>query len=121
MRVTYLYCLVNKKQNSNIENSELINALVSGFHYVITKQDYLNEINVFPVADGDTGTNLSLTLASALEVTKISDRKNLHTLLEMVAEALLDSARGNSGAILRNFFKALVTFQKDTVNLLFAL
>ena len=110
MRVTYLYCLVNKKQNSNIENSELINALVSGFHYVITKQDYLNEINVFPVADGDTGTNLSLTLTSALEVTKISDRKNLHQLLEKVAEALLDSARGNSGAIFAQFFQGLSDF-----------
>ncbi len=104
---------MNKKQNPNIENSELINALVSGFHYVITKQDYLNQINIFPVADGDTGTNLSLTIASALEVIKTNDKKNLQKLLKLISEALLDNARGNSGAIFAQFFQGLSDHSKE--------
>ena len=59
----------------------------------------LNRINVFPVADSDTGTNLCLTLSSVLGVLQDGDEKHLGTMLAAVADALLDSARGNSGAI----------------------
>ena len=81
-------------------------ALKSGFHRVIGEQDELNRINVFPVPDSDTGTNLSLTLGSALIVL---DREfdHLGTLLAALADALLDGARGNSGAILAQFFQGL--------------
>ncbi len=81
-------------------------ALKSGFHRVIGEQDELNRINVFPVPDSDTGTNLSLTVGSALSVL---DREFSHlgTLLAALADALLDGARGNSGAILAQFFQGV--------------
>lgn len=82
-------------------------ALVSGIHRVIGEQELLNRINVFPVADSDTGTNLSLSLGSALEVLQTPEEKHLGTMLAAVADALLDGARGNSGAIIAQFFQGV--------------
>lgn len=85
----------------------IASALVSGIHRVIDEQEELNRINVFPVADGDTGTNLSLSLGSALVVLNEPDGKPLGTLLASTADALLDGARGNSGAIIAQFFQGV--------------
>ena len=82
-------------------------ALTSGIHRVLAEQELLNRINVFPVADSDTGTNLSLSLGSALGVLGKPGEKHLGTLLAAVADALLDSARGNSGAIVAQFFQGM--------------
>jgi len=90
-----------------IDGDALADALVSGIHRVIGEQDFLNHINVFPVADGDTGTNLSLSLGSALAVLTRPGEKHLGTLLASIADALLDGARGNSGAIVAQFFQGM--------------
>ncbi len=82
-------------------------ALTSGIHRVLAEQELLNRINVFPVADSDTGTNLSLSLGSVLGVLGRPGEKHLGTLLAAVADTLLDSARGNSGAILAQFFQGM--------------
>jgi DegV family protein with EDD domain len=82
-------------------------ALVSGIHRVIGEQDFLNHINVFPVADGDTGTNLSLSLGSTLGVLQQRSDEHLGTLLARIADALLDGSRGNSGAIIAQFFQGI--------------
>lgn len=82
-------------------------ALVCGIHRVIGEQELLNRINVFPVADSDTGTNLSLTLGAALGVLTQPNEKHLGTMLAAVADALLDGARGNSGAIVAQFFQGM--------------
>ncbi len=82
-------------------------ALASGIHRVIGVQEHLNRINVFPVADSDTGTNLSLSLGSALQVLNNSTEKHVGDLLVRVADALLDGARGNSGAIMAQFFQGV--------------
>ena len=82
-------------------------ALVSGIHCVIADQETLNRINVFPVADGDTGTNMALSLGCALPVLGVSGDKHLGTLLAAIADALLDGARGNSGAIVAQFFQGV--------------
>ena len=81
-------------------------ALKSGIHRVIEEQAVLNRINVFPVADGDTGTNLTLTLGAALKVLERGE-DHLGTVLARLADALLDGARGNSGVILAQFFQGL--------------
>ncbi len=89
-------------------------AIMAGCANVIAQRDELNRINVFPVADGDTGTNLALTLGAVFE--SASDRVNLNLdasqsaigqLLHRVAIAAIDGARGNSGAIMAQFFFGL--------------
>lgn len=92
---------------SSVDGKALAAALVSGIHRVIGQQEYLNRINVFPVADSDTGTNLSLSLGAALGVLQDQSDKHLGTLLAAMADALLDGARGNSGAIMAQFFQGM--------------
>ena len=82
-------------------------ALRSGIHRVLGQQELLNRINVFPVADSDTGTNLGLSLGSALGVLNRPGEKHLGTMLAAIADALLDGSRGNSGAIVAQFFQGM--------------
>jgi len=82
-------------------------ALISGARRVISQRDQLNKINVFPVPDGDTGSNMAFTLGSIL--TGALNRKVDSTgeLLRRVSEQAIDGARGNSGAILAQFFTGI--------------
>ena len=98
---------MNAPVTTTLSGDSLASALVSGIHRVIDGQEFLNQINVFPVPDGDTGTNLSLSLGAALPVLQRDDEKHLGTLLAAVADALLDGARGNSGAIMAQFFQGM--------------
>ena len=82
-------------------------ALQAGILRLLSRQEHLNKINVFPVPDGDTGTNLALTVNAVLgSLRKWPDRHAGKTLTR-VADAALDGARGNSGAILAQFFLGL--------------
>lgn len=90
-----------------LDGIRLYRAIVAGIRQVISKQEYLNEINVFPVPDRDTGTNMALTLNAVLESTYFDHNTTIHALLENVADAALNGARGNSGAILAQFFQGL--------------
>ena len=92
---------------SHLHGDGFAAALQSGIHRVIQDQDDLNAINVFPVADGDTGTNLSLSLGAALPTLDRPGEKHLGTLLAAVADNLLDGSRGNSGAIVAQFFQGM--------------
>ena len=92
---------------THLNGEYFASALVSGIHKVIGQQEVLNRINVFPVADGDTGTNLALSLGAALPVLNGPGDKHLGTLLANVADSLLDGARGNSGAIVAQFFQGV--------------
>ena len=74
---------------------------------MVSRQDYLNKINVFPVPDGDTGTNMAFTLSSILENTASMIHKRVDLMLMRVSDAAIDGARGNSGAILAQFFQGL--------------
>lgn len=84
---------------------------MAGFTWLKTNQKILNALNVFPVPDGDTGTNMVLTMQSAMD--ELSDTTERHTgkILASVAQGALMGARGNSGVILsqlwRGFARAL--------------
>tara|TARA_B100001029_G_scaffold175812_1_gene177793 strand:+ start:1885 stop:3651 length:1767 start_codon:yes stop_codon:yes gene_type:complete len=80
-------------------------AITAGIQNVISRQDYLNKINVFPVPDGDTGTNMAFTLTSILDGTINQVHTRVDEMLEKVADSAIDGARGNSGAILAQFFQ----------------
>jgi DegV family protein with EDD domain len=92
---------------NHLDGDTLAAALRSGIHRVLSQQDFLNKINVFPVADSDTGTNMGLSLGAALPVLNQSGEKHLGTMLAAVADVLLDSSRGNSGAIVAQFFQGV--------------
>ena len=90
-----------------LDGDTLAVALRSGIHRLLGQQELLNSINVFPVADSDTGTNMALSLGSALGILNRDGDKHLGTLLAGVADALLDGSRGNSGAIVAQFFQGI--------------
>ena len=78
-------------------------ALIAGARRVIAARDGLNRINVFPVADGDTGNNLASTLGSVLNGALSQPSQHAGDLLDRVGNDAIDGARGNSGAILAQF------------------
>ncbi len=82
-------------------------AILAGSHFVIRAQRELNEINVFPVADADTGTNMASTMWSVAEAVAQCDGHSVADVGKVVAESALNGARGNSGAILAQFFEGL--------------
>lgn len=82
-------------------------ALISGARRVIAQRDYLNKINVFPVPDGDTGSNLAFTLGNVLTGALSRKAHGAGELLRRVSEHAIDGARGNSGAILAQFFTGI--------------
>ncbi len=98
---------------THIDASRLQEALLAGIANVLDRRDYINKINVFPVPDGDTGTNLAFTLASVRAAIERPDRRSLPELLEQIAEAALDGARGNSGAIMAQYFQGLSESSRD--------
>ncbi len=82
-------------------------ALISGMRRVIAQRDYLNKINVFPVPDGDTGSNMAFTLGCVLTGPLSCKSHSIGDLLRRVSEHAIDGARGNSGAILAQFFTGI--------------
>src|SRR5512143_1503980 len=71
----------------------------AGQTWLRTNQQTVNALNVFPVPDGDTGTNMSLTMTSAWNEIKDSGEKHAGKMAAMVAKGALMGARGNSGVI----------------------
>ena len=89
----------------------LAKMFLAGAQNIEAKKEFINELNVFPVPDGDTGTNMSLTImAAAKEVTSLQNPK-MADLAKAISSGSLRGARGNSGVILsqllRGFTKAI--------------
>lgn len=84
-----------------LDGNRLYNAVLVGGNSVIKDQKYLNKINVFPVPDSDTGTNLSSTMRSIAE--GAVSARSFNTTLSSIADAALSGARGNSGLIFAQF------------------
>lgn len=91
----------------SLDGTTLAAALRTGIHRLISREEVINKINVFPVPDGDTGTNLALTLQAVLGALRAAPETHAGQLLTRVADAALDGARGNSGAILAQFLMGL--------------
>ena len=85
--------------------------LISAANSLENNKEKINDLNVFPVPDGDTGTNMSLTIGSVHEL-NLPD-ESLSTCASKAADAVLRSARGNSGAILALFFRGFAKATKD--------
>ena len=85
----------------------LADLLRAGIYRLFQRTDHLNKINVFPVPDGDTGTNMAMTLAAVLSALDREPVADAGRVLTRAADAALDGARGNSGAILAQFLMGL--------------
>ena len=88
-----------------INGHDLYNMLQYGTSYVVNKRTTLNDINVFPVPDGDTGNNLVHTLMTISRESKASD--SFCETLDSISESALIGARGNSGIIFAQFINGL--------------
>lgn len=100
----------------------LRNLFYAGAKKLESEKEVINELNVFPVPDGDTGTNMTLTIMSAVkEVSQISDF-NMKTLAKAMSSGSLKGARGNSGVILsqlmRGFSKVIGEYEELTAPIL---
>lgn len=86
----------------------LRDAIISGANNIINNKESVDELNVFPVPDGDTGTNMSMTIRNAVaELNMLSDSVTVETVAQTAASAMLRGARGNSGVILSLLFRGI--------------
>ena len=89
----------------------LAKMFLAGAQNIEAKKDYINELNVFPVPDGDTGTNMSMTIMSAAKEVTALNNPEMKDLAQAISSGSLRGARGNSGVILsqllRGFTKAI--------------
>jgi uncharacterized protein len=93
-----------KIKGSSLGVSGLRLAMIAGCNAAIIERDELNRINVFPVADGDTGTNLAFTFSAMREQLRQNTTSSIATLTAQAAMAAIEGSRGNSGAIIAQFF-----------------
>ena len=90
-----------------IDGIQFKRMVLHGSAAIMLQKQQINDLNVFPVPDGDTGTNMSLTIGAAAAELKKGDVKNLGQAAATAAGALLRGARGNSGVILSLLFRGL--------------
>ena len=90
---------------SALNSEQLHGAIISGCQEVIAQKEQLNSINVFPVADSDTGSNMASTAKAVMSYSSV--KAFVNETLQSVAEASLLGARGNSGMIFSQFFNGL--------------
>jgi DAK2 domain fusion protein YloV len=88
-------------------------AVISGAATLTSHRQGVDELNVFPVPDGDTGTNMSLTINNAARVIERMNDQSVSAVAKETASALLRGARGNSGVILSLFFRGIAKGLKD--------
>lgn len=88
-----------------IDGKKLYSFVVSGARNLIVNEHNLNKINVFPVADGDTGTNLALTMRTVLSNAKSQDRADV--TMDSIAKVAVENAYGNSGMIFAQYLNGL--------------
>ena len=91
----------------HIGGTEYSQMLAGASRYFATKVDKINALNVFPVPDGDTGSNMWLTLQSAVDSVEHAGEFSLGRIADMAAVGALMGARGNSGVILSQFFMGM--------------
>ena len=91
-----------------IDAKMLSKMFLAGAKCLESKKEYINELNVFPVPDGDTGTNMTMTIMSAAkEVTALGEEPSMEALCKAISSGSLRGARGNSGVILSQLFRGL--------------
>ena len=113
---------VKTRSVKSLDGQGLKRLLNAGIAWLKANQQTVNSLNVFPVPDGDTGTNMVLTMQAAQNEIAASEEKNIGRMAQAIAQGALMGARGNSGVILsqlwRGFARALDHFDTMDANLL---
>ena len=107
---------------TTIDATRLAAMFLGGAKNLEAKKEWINELNVFPVPDGDTGTNMSMTIQSAAKEVSALENKTMESVAKAISSGSLRGARGNSGVILsqlfRGFAKAISDYDALTVDVL---
>ena len=101
-----------------INAETLAKMFLAGAKNLDAKKEWINELNVFPVPDGDTGTNMSMTIMSAAKEVMNLEQKDMKSVAKAISSGSLRGARGNSGVILSQLFRGFtkVIAEYDEIN-----
>ena len=96
-------------------NAQMLSEMfLAGAANIEAKKEFINELNVFPVPDGDTGTNMSLTIMAAAKEVAAIDNPTMESLAKAISSGSLRGARGNSGVILSQLFRGFTKAIKES-------
>ncbi len=90
---------------NTIDAKTLQKAFLAGAQNLESQKEWINELNVFPVPDGDTGTNMTMTIMAAAREVEAIEEPTMETLARAISSGSLRGARGNSGVILSQLFR----------------
>lgn len=96
-----------------IDAKMLSKMFLAGAKKLEEKKEWINELNVFPVPDGDTGTNMTLTIMSAAKEVSAMEKPDMTVLCKAISSGSLRGARGNSGVILSQLFRGFTKGVRD--------
>ncbi|MCI8911794.1 MAG: DAK2 domain-containing protein [Clostridia bacterium] len=96
-----------------LDSAKILEMIDGGYRYLKANKATVDALNVFPVPDGDTGTNMSLTMASAVKEVKSVETDDIREILTAYSRGALKGARGNSGVILSQIIKGLAVVLAD--------
>jgi len=105
---------LEKLRGKPLDGQAVKHLVEAGLLWLKTNQQAVNALNVFPVPDGDTGTNMALTMTSAWNEVKDSGEKHAGKMIGMVAKGALMGARGNSGVILSQLWRGFARATQDS-------
>lgn len=104
--------------SSNVIDANLLKRMfLAGVANLESKKEWINELNVFPVPDGDTGTNMTLTILSAAKEVSALEVPTMETLAKAISSGSLRGARGNSGVILSQLFRGFTKAIKNSTEI----
>lgn len=98
---------------TSINSKLLARMFLAGAKNLDSKKDWINELNVFPVPDGDTGTNMTMTIMSAAKEVSSLTEPTMAELAKVISSGSLRGARGNSGVILSQLFRGFCKVIKE--------
>src|SRR5688572_23769912 len=105
---------VERLRKRKVDGLALKKLIDAGLTWLRTNKENVNALNVFPVPDGDTGTNMTLTLQSAWNEVKDLGTRNLGEMAAAVSKGALMGARGNSGVITSQILRVISRGVHDT-------
>lgn len=97
-----------------IDAGMLQKMFLAGARALEAKKEYINELNVFPVPDGDTGTNMTMTIMAAAKEVSLLEKPAIDELGKAISSGSLRGARGNSGVIMSQIFRGFIRAIKGT-------